>query len=79
MKPIKSSLLILLALVITPVLLWGQEYKIPIQNSRDGRLILTNFTGDLPIEGFNGNVLGIPDFYDMFEITGLYSSQLKGE
>lgn len=29
-----------------------------------------------PIEGFNGNVLGIPDFYDMFEITGLYSSQL---
>lgn len=55
MKSIKSSLLILLTAVISPGLLCGQEYKIPVQNTRDVRLILTNFTGELPVEGYNGN------------------------
>jgi hypothetical protein len=55
MKSIKSGLLILLTIAISPCLLRGQEYKIPVQNSRDVRLILTNFTGELPVEGYNGN------------------------
>ena len=55
MKSIKPILLILLTIVISPCLLRGQEYKIPVQNSRDGRLILTNFSGELPIEGYNGS------------------------
>lgn len=30
----------------------------------------------VPIKGFNGNILGIPDFYDMFEISGLFPQTL---
>ncbi len=35
-------------------ILSAQEYKIPVQNSKDGRLILKDFTGTLPIEGYTG-------------------------
>ncbi|MFN8254082.1 MAG: DUF4097 family beta strand repeat-containing protein [Bacteroidales bacterium] len=35
--------------------LGAQEYKIPVQNSKDGKLTLTDFMGDLPIEGYSGN------------------------
>jgi hypothetical protein len=33
----------------------GQEYKIAIQNNRDGKLVLKNFSNDLPVEGYSGN------------------------
>lgn len=33
----------------------GQEYKVTVQNTRDGKLTLTNFPHDLPIEGYAGN------------------------
>ena len=33
----------------------GQEYKIAVQNTTDGKLSLTNFPNDLPIEGYSGN------------------------
>lgn len=33
----------------------GQEYKIPVQNIKDGKLILMNFTNELPVEGYSGN------------------------
>jgi len=41
-------------------LLWaglagGQEYKLQVQNNTDGKLILRNFPGDLPVEGYSGN------------------------
>lgn len=52
--------------IIIPVLLLflactagGQEYKIPVQNTKDGRLILVNFPGDLPLEGYSGNEIVI--------------------
>ena len=32
----------------------AQEFKIPVQNTKDGRLILKDFTGTLPIEGYTG-------------------------
>lgn len=30
------------------------EYKIGVQNSKDGKLTLNDFSGDLPIEGYSG-------------------------
>jgi lia operon protein LiaG len=32
----------------------AQEYKIPVENTKDGQLILNDFTGELPVEGYNG-------------------------
>ncbi len=49
----KMSLILFLALLIKGNLT-AQEYKIPVQNSRDGRLILKDFSGTLPVEGYNG-------------------------
>jgi len=54
MKTIKISL-ITLFIIITAGSLSAQEYKIPVQNSKDGRLILKDFNGLLPVEGYSGN------------------------
>jgi lia operon protein LiaG len=35
--------------------LFAQSHKIPVQNTSDGKLILKDFLGDLPIEGYSGN------------------------
>lgn len=32
----------------------AQEYKVPVQNVKEGKLILNDFAGDLPIEGYSG-------------------------
>lgn len=32
----------------------AQDFKIAVENSKDGKLSLINFVGDLPIEGYNG-------------------------
>lgn len=37
----------------------AQEYKIPVQNNKDNKLILKNFSGDLPVEGYSGNEIVI--------------------
>jgi lia operon protein LiaG len=34
--------------------MFAQEYKIPVENSKDGKLSLVDFMGDLPIEGYDG-------------------------
>lgn len=47
--------LIGLLLFITAGNLLAQEYKITVQNSRDGKLLLKDFTGELPVTGYNGN------------------------
>jgi lia operon protein LiaG len=31
------------------------QYKVQVQNSKEGKLTLTEFSGDLPIEGYSGN------------------------
>lgn len=35
------------------------EYKITVQNTKDGQLTLNDFSGDLPIEGYSGNEIVI--------------------
>jgi lia operon protein LiaG len=32
----------------------AQDHKIVVQNTKEGKLTLNNFSGDLPIEGYNG-------------------------
>ncbi len=49
----------LLAILLTATTLKAQEYKIPVQNTTDGKLSLVNFMGDLPIEGYSGNEIVI--------------------
>jgi lia operon protein LiaG len=54
MKKMKISLMALL-IFFTAGILSAQEYKITTQNNKDGRLILKDFNGALPIEGYNGS------------------------
>jgi len=53
MKTIKTSIISLVILLSAGVLS-AQEYKIAVPNSKDSRLILKDFSGTLPIEGYNG-------------------------
>ena len=46
-------------LIITTGLIWGQEYKTAAPNSKEGKLILKNFTGKLPITGYSGSEIVI--------------------
>jgi len=54
MKTIKTSI-IALFIFFTAGILSAQEYKVSVQNNKEGRLILKDFSGSLPIEGYNGN------------------------
>lgn len=54
MKTIKISLILLL-IFFTAGQLSAQEYKIAMQNTRDGKLTMKDFNGSLPVEGYNGN------------------------
>ena len=47
--------IIALSLFLTAGILSAQEYKIQTQNTKEGRLILKDFSDSLPIEGYNGN------------------------
>jgi lia operon protein LiaG len=53
MKTMKFSI-IAICIFLCSGNLHAQEYKIPVQNTKDGRLILKDFTGTLPIEGYTG-------------------------
>jgi lia operon protein LiaG len=53
MKTMKTSI-IGLFLILSAGVLTAQEYKINVQNPKEGRLILKDFNGTLPIEGYNG-------------------------
>ncbi|GGA86705.1 DUF4097 family beta strand repeat-containing protein [Puia dinghuensis] len=54
MKKMKYTFL-LVASLCTAGILRAQEYKIPVENTKDAKLILDDFTGELPIEGYSGN------------------------
>jgi lia operon protein LiaG len=58
MKTMKFCLLALILSVFTGPAR-AQEYKIPVQNTKDNKLILKNFSGDLPVEGYSGNEIVI--------------------
>ena len=54
MKTKKISILLILFL-LSAGFAGGQEYKVQVQNTKDGKLILRNLTNDLPVEGYSGN------------------------
>jgi lia operon protein LiaG len=54
MKTIKIVLITLITF-LGAGRLTAQEYKIAVQNTKDSKLILKDFSGDLPIEGYSGN------------------------
>jgi lia operon protein LiaG len=45
----------LIILVISSGALKAQEYKVAVENTTSAKLTLTNFIGELPIEGYSGN------------------------
>jgi len=53
MKTMKTSIIVLYFL-FTAGSLSAQEYKITVQNSKEGRVVLKDFNGTLPIEGYSG-------------------------
>ncbi len=54
MKTVKITLITLLLSCIAGIIN-AQEYKITVQNNKDGRLVLKDFNGQLPVEGYSGN------------------------
>jgi len=58
MKTIKT-LLIALSLFLVTGIVSAQEYKMSVQNSKETRLVLKDFNGQLPIEGYNGTEIVI--------------------
>jgi lia operon protein LiaG len=54
MKTMKISIITLI-LFLAAGFISAQEYKITMQNSKDGKLTLKDFSGTLPIEGYSGN------------------------
>ena len=54
MKTFKISIIASCFLLVTG-LVSGQEYKVAVQNAKDTRVVLRDFNGELPIEGYNGN------------------------
>jgi hypothetical protein len=54
MKTIKISIVTMLIFAMAGILS-AQEYKITVQNSKDGRIILKDFNGLSLVEGYNGN------------------------
>jgi hypothetical protein len=47
--------IIALLVYISAGIVSGQEYKLGVQNSKDVKLILKDFSGTLPIEGYSGS------------------------
>jgi hypothetical protein len=45
----------------------AQEFKLTVENSKDGQLTLNDFPGDLPIEGYSGNEIIITSTSGRFD------------
>ncbi|MBS1606594.1 MAG: DUF4097 family beta strand repeat protein [Bacteroidetes bacterium] len=45
----------------------AQELKIAVENNKEAKLTIENFTGDLPIEGYNGNEIIVSVTHGHFE------------
>jgi lia operon protein LiaG len=54
MKTMKTSIIALI-IFFSAGIVSAQEYKINVQNSKDGKLVLKDFNGSLPIEGYSGS------------------------
>ena len=56
-----------IALLFCMQFLSAQEYKVAIENTRDGKLVLNDFPGSLPIEGYNGKEIIITNTTNEFK------------
>ncbi len=65
MKTTKISFILIL-LFLASGWLPAQEYKIAVQNTKDGKISFKDFSGDLPVEGYNGNEIIITASSDDF-------------
>src|ERR1700677_2842554 len=54
MNTMKYVIPILLAVCFTGRLS-AQEFKVTVENTKEGQIMLDNFPGDMPIEGYSGN------------------------
>ncbi len=54
MKKMKIIHIILL-LLFNSGILSAQEFKITVQNTKEGRIVMKDFIGELPVEGYSGN------------------------
>jgi hypothetical protein len=58
--------------VLLTVFVWkhsvAQEFKMTVENNKDGQLTLEDFAGDLPIEGYSGNEIIITSTSGRFEL-----------
>jgi hypothetical protein len=45
----------------------AQQFKVTIENTKDGQLELDDFPGDLPVEGYSGNEIIITSSSGRFE------------
>jgi lia operon protein LiaG len=45
----------------------AQEYKVTVENTKDGQLTLEGFPGDLPVEGYSGNEIVITSTSGRFD------------
>lgn len=76
MKAIKLTSLLLVLCLMSKVLL-AQEYKIQVENSKAGKLILNDFVGDFPVEGYSGNEIIITSSSARFTNTPERAKGLK--
>lgn len=65
MKTMKIKV-IMTVFLLSAGLLSAQEYKLQVQNNAEGKLILKNFPGDLPVEGYSGNEIIITSTGEAF-------------
>ncbi len=56
----------------------AQDYKIPVDNSKDGKLTLNEFMGDLPVTGYSGNEIVITTASGDFKMDEEEKERSKG-
>jgi lia operon protein LiaG len=46
----------------------AQEYKVPVENNKDGKLVMKDFMGELEIEGYSGAEISIEPMGGRFDV-----------
>jgi len=57
----------LVTLTLAILCVSAQEVKIAVENNKEAKLTIANFTGDLPIEGYSGNEIIVTVAHGHFE------------
>jgi len=66
MKRMKHSFLLIASLTLAG-LARSQDFKVTVENTKEGKLILEDFRGELPIEGYSGNEIIVTSADGRFE------------